>query len=70
MAPLCKGEHSDARAACDVPSLLSAQLTEGLRITFFLLLFHNPSGLASLAHLPLHRGGYKDRIFTTKGCRT
>ena len=63
-----QGEHFDAREARDIPSLLSpplAAVTEGLSIVRIFgrsnrfLLFHNPSDLASLAHLPLHRGGNK-----------
>ena len=63
-----QGEHSGAREARDVPGLLSpplAAVTEGLLIvrifgrSSLFLLFHNPSDLASLAHLPLHRGGMR-----------
>ena len=71
-----QGEHSDAREARDVPSLLSpppAAVTEGLSIvrlfcrSSLFLHAHNPSDLASLAHLPLHRGGYKVCLHIEKG---
>ena len=71
-----QGEHSDAREARDVPGLLSpppAAVTEGLSIvrlfcrSSLFLHAHNPSDLASLAHLPLHRRGYKVCLHIEKG---